>query len=427
MSNADVNLKQRQGRTQLHRACADMLNTPLSVFQDLISRGADLNIPDRYQKTPLHLAFVSIIESNNATATNEQIEIIQFLVTQPNININHKDEHQETPMHLACKLTNSLPLHIYKLLIEQHQGDLNIINDDGCSPARNVVSFFNPVKTPIDTIVYLLTHPSLQMNARFRYGQALIHTVCQKLDIIPFEVFKAIVDRPEIDINLQDDDRNTPHQIALFYHHPSYDIAPIKYLCSHREFDVCQKNNLGKTFLHLLCQNPDIMSLDVFKSLLDYQNRPNAINITDNSHETPLHRAFHVFHSDDILTLEYLLKQPGVDLTTQNCDGLTCIDRAFSVDRSSPSNLVTVQYIIQNNLLQYASKSKNHLIYLSSQSKLPVDVIKYVCENTMIDYTCVDETGQTVLHCLLKPHKDPNIQLHRLIDYIIDKFAQDLA
>jgi ankyrin repeat protein len=52
--------------------------------------------------------------------------ILTYLLSQNGINVNIKDTLGNTLLHLACKGINSLPLDLFKSLVEIAGSDINI-------------------------------------------------------------------------------------------------------------------------------------------------------------------------------------------------------------------------------------------------------------------------------------------------------------
>ena len=64
--------------------------------------GARINRLDKYDRTPLFYCFTKIDGDDDDESTHDKVEILQALLNQPDININHKDVFQRTALHYAC-------------------------------------------------------------------------------------------------------------------------------------------------------------------------------------------------------------------------------------------------------------------------------------------------------------------------------------
>jgi len=92
-------------RSMVHLAC---LNFDLDKLNFLISQGANVNILDQNQQTPLHVA----IQLSNL---EKSTQIVRRLLTIPSLNINWKDSKGSTPLHYACIVNNAT---VVNLLLE---------------------------------------------------------------------------------------------------------------------------------------------------------------------------------------------------------------------------------------------------------------------------------------------------------------------
>jgi ankyrin repeat protein len=83
------------GRTILHNYCRHINTTPLEVYRYLIEvKGCDINAQDKYNDTPIHLAF-HFLNPN----TGGDINLLTFLLNQKGVNINIKGQYDETLLH----------------------------------------------------------------------------------------------------------------------------------------------------------------------------------------------------------------------------------------------------------------------------------------------------------------------------------------
>jgi len=105
----------------LHRA---VYHGYLKLIQLLIDIGADVNIRDKDNFTPLH----SIIDGNQ----NNWFECIELLLkNKADVNTKHcwqESGCQETPLITAVR--NEVYIEVIKLLLE-HGADVNIVDSDG--------------------------------------------------------------------------------------------------------------------------------------------------------------------------------------------------------------------------------------------------------------------------------------------------------
>ena len=84
---ADVNAKDNDGRTQLHRAA---YNGHKDMAKLLIAKGSDANAKDNAGWTPLYYA-----------AQNGQKDVVELLIAK-DADVNAKDADGSTPLHWAA-------------------------------------------------------------------------------------------------------------------------------------------------------------------------------------------------------------------------------------------------------------------------------------------------------------------------------------
>ncbi|MCL5436692.1 MAG: ankyrin repeat domain-containing protein [Candidatus Dependentiae bacterium] len=116
LQTADVNAKDRDGRTPLHFACSR--NNNLAMVKYLVGQGADVNaviLGGLFYKgfTPLHCA-----------CSNNNLDQVEYLIGQ-GAGVNAKDVNGWTLLHRAC---NSLGM--VKCLVEQGVDINAVITDD---------------------------------------------------------------------------------------------------------------------------------------------------------------------------------------------------------------------------------------------------------------------------------------------------------
>jgi ankyrin repeat protein len=84
-----------------------------------LEKNANVNIKDNNQRTPLHRA-----------AIRGHIIIAKLLV-EANAHVNTKDCSGNTPLHLALEDDH---IELAVMLARDHKGDVNIENNDGNTP-----------------------------------------------------------------------------------------------------------------------------------------------------------------------------------------------------------------------------------------------------------------------------------------------------
>jgi ankyrin repeat protein len=93
----NCNIKGQSGYTLLHYA-SNEINGPINIFKLLIeTHGADVNIQNDNNDTPVHLAFRSFKHDNGGN-----IDVLAYLINQQTVNVNIKGKKGHNLLHLAC-------------------------------------------------------------------------------------------------------------------------------------------------------------------------------------------------------------------------------------------------------------------------------------------------------------------------------------
>jgi ankyrin repeat protein len=159
-------------------------------------------------------------------------------------------------------------------------------------------------------------------------GQTILHNYCQHIDSTPFEVYQYLIEIKGCDVNVQDDDENTPLILALRYF-KGRDITVLMYLLSQKGVNANIKCQFGYTLLHDACERINKLPLEIFKVLIETLGCD--VNAQDKDKDTPLHDALRRFDQNDggnINVLICLLGQMGVDPNIKNLYGYTLLHTA---------------------------------------------------------------------------------------------------
>lgn len=85
-----MNNQNKEGRTSLHFACFQSMESHDILFEILIillRKGADLNVKDAYGRTPLHYCFAPL-QKNHPGFKADPIELVNILLKEKNIDVN---------------------------------------------------------------------------------------------------------------------------------------------------------------------------------------------------------------------------------------------------------------------------------------------------------------------------------------------------
>jgi ankyrin repeat protein len=301
------NLEACFGETLLHIACQKINKLPLEIFTVLIGTlGCNVNAREKYRDTPIHYAI-----QNFKPRTDGDINVLTYLLNQMGINGNLKGHNGYTLLHTACCNINSLPLDVFKLLIETIGCDINAQSDNQNTPIQFLFGCFDPNKGgDIKVLMYLLNQNGINVNIKNQYGNTILHMACEKINTLPIDVFKALVETIGCDINAQGEDNNTPLHNALRSFGSGDDIAVLYYLLAQKNINVNAKDKYGRTLLHWACKRINGLPLEIFQYLIETMGCD--VNIQDNNKDIPIYYAFQLLDPNkggDIKVLTYLLRQ----------------------------------------------------------------------------------------------------------------------
>jgi ankyrin repeat protein len=298
------------------------------VYRYLIeTKGCDVNVQDKDKDTPLH----NTLENFNPYAGGD-ITVLTYLLTQKGINGNIKGEYGYILLHKACDNINTLPLDIFKMLIETHGADVNVQNNIKDTPLHRAVRRFDPdVGGNITTLTYLLSQKDVNCNIKGSFGCTLLHTACEQINALPIDVFKLLIGTMVFDINAQDKYNDTPIHLALRNFNPTDggDITILTYLLSQKDVNANIKGEYDNTLLHAACENINKLPIDVFKLLLEILGCD--VNVQNNYKNTPLRRALACFkphNGGDITIFAYLINENNANVNIKDQNDCTLLHLA---------------------------------------------------------------------------------------------------
>jgi ankyrin repeat protein len=253
-TEVNINVKGQFGHTLLHRACTYINYLPIEIFKLLIeTHGADVNTQDNNNDTPLHDALRYLNPDDGG-----DINVLTYLINQKNVDVNRKDRNGNTLLHLACEKINTLPLDIFKLLIETHGCDIDAQDNAKNTPFHQALACFDPRNGgDISVLYYFLNKQDINVNLKDKYGFTLLYRACENINHIPLDVFKLLIETHGADVNVQDNNTDTPLHCALRYFKQDNggNITVLTYLINQQNVNVNINGKKGHTILHLACIN----------------------------------------------------------------------------------------------------------------------------------------------------------------------------
>ena len=338
-SDIDVNAKNQWSKTALMEA-AERDNKRI-VKRLLKHPDIDVNVKDKNGKTALITA-----------SLNGHDAIVEELLQHPDIDVNASDNRDWTPLFWAChdKYTD-----VVKQFIKHPDTDVNIQSDDGYTALMMAAIVGYP-----EMVRAILQHPDVNVKIKNSEGKnALSYANGEIAKMI--RAYKRGVDKrtgvnkaesqnPVSDINLQDDDGNTPlisesrkgnidevenllknpdininipnkeGNTALIYASYRGDAKVVEKLFEHHDIDVNAQNVYGTAAL--MCASA-IDNADIVEKLLQHPDI--NVNLKGEDGNTALIWAS---INDNADVVEKLLQHPDVNVKIKNNEGKNALSYA---------------------------------------------------------------------------------------------------
>ena len=288
----DISSMRRHGQTPLHLAAG---RGAVTTVQELIERGARVNVRDGKGLTPLHYASEAL-----ASHGSESSERVVRVLLQKTDDVSAFDTDGETFLHFAAEnnLFGAASLAI------QSGADVNAkAKDRDMATPLHYASEANA----FDVVRVLLGERNLRVDARDDDGRTSLHLAARRR---AEEVAKLLLER-KANVNATDENGETPLHMAR--------TKELAKLLIDKGASVEAKDSSGETPLH------DARSLEVIQVLV--RNGADA-NAKDRSGETRLHGA----RDEEVVRL---LARNGAEPNLRNQDGRTPLHVAARRGRAS--------------------------------------------------------------------------------------------
>jgi len=401
----DQNIKRidpETGRTILHNYCRHINTTPIEVWRYLIEvKGCDVNAKDKYNDTALHRATFRFSPNGGG-----DINVLTYLLNQKGVNGDTKGRNGNTLLHYSSKNINSLPLEIFKYLIETHGSDVTALDNDKDTPLHYSIRYFNPNNGgDINVLTYLLSQENLNADIKGWGSQTLLHEASRNLNRLTLEIFKILIEIIGYDVNVQAQNKDTSLHYALRHFDPnngSVNTHVLLYLLGQKGVDANIKDHNGYTLLHTACENINRIPLEAHRFLIETIGCD--VNVQDNDKNTPVHRAlgpFHPNHGGDINVLTYLLTR--ADTNFKNQDGYTLLHRACENINKLPIDVFKLLIGTKGCDVNARANNKDTPLHdalrcFKSRDGGDITVLTYLLSQNGINVNIKGKKGQNLLH-----------------------------
>ncbi len=342
VKTVDINAKDSNGRTALHRAAKanDAAAIPILLFS-----GADINAKDNVGKTPLHYA----IQAGNSAA----ISVLLFI----GADINAKDNAGLTPLHYAAQANNAAAIPV----LLSSGVDINAKDNVGKTPLHYAIAIQTDNLATVTVLVdhnadenlqstegknavdYAIERGYIKLMAAFRNknakaatsGKTVLHGVAAIVHADAPGAITTLLSKG-FEVNAKDNVGKTP----LYYAIQAGNSAAISVLVSHgsdvKTVEINAKDSNGQTALHRAAKANDAAAIPALLS------SGADINAKDNAGLTPLHYAA---QANNAAAIPVLLSS-GADINAKDNVGKTPLHYAIAIQTD---NLATVTVLVDHN------------------------------------------------------------------------------
>ena len=275
---ACLNMQNKKGRTALHLASR---YHHFSIVRLLLKFGADVQVQDHYNMTPLHLAILGTLDPIEDGRTSA---ITQLLVAH-GASVDIWNKSNWTPLHFAS--LREVPSTMASLL--KFGADVDSRNDDNMTPLHLLLKNQWPSKGEdrMVSCARLLLEHGASVHAQNKTGQTALHIASQShiTQIVPLLLLKL-----GADVNAKDNDNMTPLHLVLMEARTLYindegvrlAQSTVAQMLLEHGASVHMRNKDGQTPLHLASQNR-------FSSIVALLLKLGAeVDVRDNDNTTPL-------------------------------------------------------------------------------------------------------------------------------------------
>jgi ankyrin repeat protein len=431
----------KTGHTILHNYWKYINTTPIEVYQYLIeTKGCNINVQDNNNDTPLHLALCKFNPSGG-----RDINVLTYLINQKNINVSIKGENGSTLLHLACQQINNLPLGIFKALIETQGFDVNAQDNSKDTPVHLALRYFDPNDGgDITVLTYLLNQGNVNVNIKGQFGNTILHYACNKINYLPLEIFKVLIETQGCDVNVQANSNNTPIYCALYCFDPCHgDMNVLTYLLNQKGVNGNIKGQFGDTLLHYACQDINSLPLEIFELLIETLGCD--VNAQNTYKSTSLHYAIDSFNPNwggNIEVLTYLLTQKDINVNIKGDYGYTLLHIACENINRCP--LDVFKLLIETMGCDVNAQDNNNntplhhaLCNFNPDSGGDINIFAYLINQTNINVNIGYKKGYTLLHTTsminlsnkrysVKPNAENDTISCQIVEFIAERCVQQV-
>ena len=370
---ANINVEDKWGRTPLHRVLKAECypdEDRFSIAQLLLERGANVNA--RHHETPLHVASHFL-----------ELKLVRMLLDH-GANVNAEDNLGRTPFHrvLDAKDYSDKGRFGVAQLLMGRGADVNTQDEDHETPLH-LASHFLELK-----LVRMLLDNGANVNAKDNKVKSPLHRALEPkyyFDEGRFGVAQLLVER-DADVNARDEDDETPLHLACYF--PELNLVPM--LLDHGA-NVHAKDNRGRTPLHRVLEDRYNSDEDRFGVAQLLMERGADVNARDEDDETPLHLASYFSE----LELARILVDHGANVNAKDNQGQTPLHRVLRAGYYSDEDHFSVAQLLVERGADVNTPDNDHETPLHLASRLVSLEVAWILLKHGADLNVENNEGKT--------------------------------
>jgi len=392
-------------RTLFHKYCMRSRDIPISIFEYLFEKGANINLQDKDGVSPLQYGVQYLLNPIDPT-------VLSSLLNRQELHIDQKDLKGRTLLHYACKNINHVPIAVFNSILDRG-ADINLVDVCQNNPLQLAFKHYSTEAADgnnpdINTIIKkLLDLPKLQTNHQNKCGKTIVHIALENQNPgkIPLILFQQIFNKGG-NVMIKDQLDNTSiHLLFKNYSQPAQSEV-IQLFLDQPNVNINEPNNKSCTPFHYACHYVATIPM-VIQYLVDTMNAD--VTARDYQGHTPLQIACENYRrSSPSALLIRLINRPNVNVNQQDSAG-------FSILHSACKNLLNIQVDVFQLLVGEKGGDLNlpasgtlphpqldtplHLAVTASTLRCNA-VVRYLLSQNGININAVGFRNRTVFHNL---------------------------
>ncbi len=326
---------------------------------------------------------------------------MEYIIKIIKIDPNFVDKQGNTYLILACKYY--LNLDVIKFLIEECKININQVNNEGINCLIQCLIISN-----YDVVKYLIETKKMDPNFIDIHGNTYLIKYCQirSLDL-DLEIIKYFIEICKINVyHVNNEQKN-----CLYYCcKRSNKISVIKYFIETCKMDHKLCDQLGNTYLHIVCNN-QFPSISIIKYFVEdckidvNQLRSDGLNcltIVFYSHDNckiikylieiskikidyltdrnENYLMFACWASRNLKVIKYFIEECKMNINHKNIDNENCLMLAYRINQ----NLSIIKYLIEEVHMDVNANSNKCIYMICKENENFIQIIVYLIENTNI-------------------------------------------